>query len=380
MTTAADWTTHARGLADLMRERGDITTPAWHAAVADVPRHVFVPHVYEQDNTGQWTGWDTADRWDRVYATRTLVTALDSRRGFPEPVSSSTNPELMVRMLELLDFHDGHRVLEIGTGTGYNAALLSHRLGDDRVFSVDIDPDLVALAGERLNSIRFRPTLIAVDGQGGLPQHAPYDRIIATCAVPAVPASWAEQLAPGGAVLVDLKLAISAGNLVHLHLKDGGTLEGRFAPRFASFMAMRHENDEIVSVPPVEDVDGERTFTAAAPVPPWNSPVVWFLAQLSGLPRGVQFGMVLDRETRQPYEATLAAPDGSWSRINLADRAVTESGKTALWRPIELAHKVWLHADQPDWQRLGLTVGKDGQNTVWLDDPDGEHRWQISSN
>lgn len=379
MTTASDWTTHARGLADLMREGGDIKTPVWYAAVAEVPRHLFVPRAYEQDNTGQWTSWDSVDRWDRVYTTRTLVTALDSRRGFPEPASSSTNPELMVRMLEMLDFHDGHRVLEIGTGTGYNAALLSHRLGDDRVFSVDIDPELVALAAERLSSAGFRPTLAAVDGQGGFSQHAPYDRIIATCAVPAVPASWAEQLAPGGAVLVDLKLAISAGNLVHLQLKDGGILEGRFAPRWASFMAMRHENDDIVSTPRVEETDGERSFATVVPVPPWNySPVVWFLAQLSGLPRHAQFGVVLDRETWQPYAATLAAPDGSWARIDLAERTVSEGGKTSLWQPIEQAHRLWLDSGHPNWQRLGLTVDKDGQNTVWLDDPDSEHRWTIT--
>lgn len=378
-TTAPSWSTYARGLADLLRERGDIETPQWHAAVAGVPRHAFVHLVYEQDNTGQWTSWAAFSHWGRVYSPRTLVTALDSRRGYPEPASSSTNPELMVRMLEMLDIHDGHRVLEIGTGTGYNAALLSQRLGDGLVFSVDIDPDLVAQAGKRLSSAGYRPTLAAVDGQGGFPEHAPYDRIIATCSVPAVPASWAEQLAPGGAVLVDLKLAISAGNLVHLHRKDDGRLEGRFASRWASFMAMRHEDDEVVSVPRVEEIDGERSYAITAPVPPWSSPVVWFLAQLGGLPREVEFGMVLDPERRQPYAATLAAPDGSWTRVDLADRTVTEAGETSLWKPIEWAYQLWLEADQPDWQRLGLTVDTDGHNTVWLDDPDGEHHWTIAS-
>ncbi|MGH3836120.1 MAG: methyltransferase domain-containing protein [Pseudonocardiaceae bacterium] len=376
-TTGLNWAAHARQLADLLWDRGDIETPEWHAAITGVPRHAFVPRAYEQDNTGQWTGWETAAHWDRVYAPKTLVTALESRRGYPEPVSSSTNPELMARMLEILDVRDDHRVLEIGTGTGYNAALLSHRLGDDKVFSVDIDPELVPLARQRLSGAGYRPTLAAVDGQGGLPEHAPYNRIIATCSVPAVPLSWAEQLAPGGSVLVDLKLAISAGNLVHLYRQDDGTLEGRFATRWASFMAMRHDDDHPVSAPRVEQAKGERCRPTAAPVPPWGAPVVWFLAQLGGLPRGVEFGALLDPESREPYAASLTASDGSWARVGLADHTVTESGNISLWEPIEWAYRLWVDTDRPGWERLGLTVDTDGRNTVWLDEPIGEHTWLL---
>src|SRR5262249_61868423 len=103
------------------------------------------------------------------------------------PVSSSTAPGLMVRMLEALDVHDGHRVLEIGTGTGYNAALLAARLGDTQVFSVELRPDLTEAARQRLADTGYHPPLVTRDGGEGLAEHAPYDRIIATCAVPAVP-------------------------------------------------------------------------------------------------------------------------------------------------------------------------------------------------
>ncbi|MCY7342086.1 MAG: methyltransferase domain-containing protein [Pseudonocardia sp.] len=376
-TTAPEWATYAGLLADLLRERGDIETPEWHDAVEHVPRHAFVQRAYEQDPTGLWTSWEADAHWDRVYAPKTLVTALDSRRGYPEPASSSTNPELMVRMLEMLDLRDSHRVLEIGTGTGYNAALLSRRLGDTRVFSVDIDPELVALAGQRLRTAGYRPTLAAVDGQDGLPEHAPYDRIIATCSAPAVPLSWAEQLAPGGSVLVDLKLAISAGNLVHLNRRADGTLEGRFATRWASFMAMRHHGDLPVSAPRVEQAEDGRSRATAAPVPPWGTPVVWFLAHAAGLPRGVEFGALLDPESRTPYAASLTGPDGSWARVSLSDHTVTEAGNTSLWEPVERAYRVWVDTDRPGWDRLGLTVDADGHNTVWLDEPDGEHTWLL---
>ena len=108
----------------------------------------------------------------------------------------------MVEMLEALDLRDGHRVLEIGTGTGYNAALLSHRLGGEHVVSIDIDPDLVRTAEQRLKELGHFPTLVTGDGQAGVPDHGPYDRIIATCAVPEIPLAWIEQLAPGGQCLL----------------------------------------------------------------------------------------------------------------------------------------------------------------------------------
>jgi protein-L-isoaspartate(D-aspartate) O-methyltransferase len=191
-TLDTDWTTHAHRLADTLREGGDLHSPQWHAAVATVPRHLLVPHAYEQDNTGAWTEFDTATALQRVYSAETLVTALHTVGDHQLPISSSTKPDLMVRMLEILDVRDGHRVLEIGTGTGYNAGLLSHRLGADRVFSVDIGADLVDLARERLAAAGFHPTLLAADGAHGFAQYAPFDRIIATCSVPAVPWEWAE--------------------------------------------------------------------------------------------------------------------------------------------------------------------------------------------
>lgn len=378
--TTREWTDHARRLADLLRDRNDIRSREWYAAFAAVPRHRFVSHVFEQDTAGEWISWDAAGHWDRVYSPRTLVTALGNRRGFFEPTSSSTNPELMARMLEMLDVSDGHRLLEIGTGTGYNAALLAHRLDDRTVFSVDLDKGLADLARNRLADAGYRPTIVAVDGEGGLPEHGPYDRIIATCSVPAVPESWRDQLVPGGSVIVDLKRAIGAGNLVHLHKRDEGSLEGRFAPRMASFMAMRHHDEHIVATPASGGrtmTDGKRRVTSA-PSRPWQSaPVVWFLSHLCGLPSRVQNITALDPHTREPTAATLTAPDGSHATINFEDGTVTEAGEVALWEPVEIAYRLWMKFGKPGWDRFGLTVTQDEQ-LVWLDEPHGPHTWRLT--
>ncbi|WP_329064002.1 methyltransferase domain-containing protein [Amycolatopsis sp. NBC_01480] len=373
-TASTAWDGHARALAELLAERGDIRSPEWRAAVAEVPRHVFVPIAYTQNSRGEWEPWSTEGAWERVYAPTTLVTALADRDGWREPISSTTNPELMVRMLEALDIRDGHRVLEIGTGTGYNAGLLSHRLGDHNVASVDIGSEFVTAARDRLAGIGYHPTLKTVDGESGLPGHAPYDRIIATCSVPAVPWAWAEQVTPDGSILVDVRPSIAAGNLVLLQ-RRGDRLVGRFSARRGSFMAMRHATDAAPGNSPAETLDPGGHRRTDAPLTPWDStPVVWFLAQFAGLPRDVVCGWELDSDTRARTASTLTSPDGSSVRVDLAEHTV--SGTLALWAPVEQAYREWIEAGQPGWDRLGMTVTASRQQ-VWLDSPDSAWSWEL---
>jgi protein-L-isoaspartate O-methyltransferase len=138
-----------------------LRTPAWRAAFERTWRHPYIPAYYPDKDTPPVLCIDGTRReeWlDTVYSDTTLITKL-----MPVPLSrplrpavemtytsSSTLPSLVLEMLEELDVAEGHRVLEIGTGSGYNAALLCQRLGSELVTSVDIDPELVDLARERL--------------------------------------------------------------------------------------------------------------------------------------------------------------------------------------------------------------------------------------
>jgi len=106
----------------------------------------------------------------------------------------------MAVMLEALDVTDGVRVLEVGTGTGYNAALLCHRLGDQHVVTVEVDPVLAEQAQQRLAEVGYRPIVHVGDGADGYPPGAPYDRVIVTCALTSLPWKLIEQTRQGRGV------------------------------------------------------------------------------------------------------------------------------------------------------------------------------------
>ena len=376
------WRELAHRLADELAAEGVLRTPAWRVAVEETPRHVFVPRFYVQQSGGRWietTG--EAEGWlAAVYRNEPLITELAvAASGNRVTVSSSTKPGLMVRMLEALDVHDEHRVLEIGTGTGYNAGLLSHRLGADRVFSIDIGADLIDAARDRLAAVGLAPTLSVAHGVGGMPEHAPFDRIIATCSLPAVPWAWAEQVREGGLVLVDVKRSVHAGNLVLL-TRHSDRLEGRFLPRWAGFMAIRDADRAPDGATTVGDVHaGIRSTTYLEPLP-WSSLVPWFLTQAS-LPSELTFGY-RGATKHGPEWAVFSARDGSWCAVGMqADvagkREVRQEGPVNLWDEFEATHRTWDRLGRPGWDRLGLTVTPDGLHRVWLDDPDSDVEWSL---
>lgn len=201
-----------------LRERRFLTEGPVAAAFAAVPRHVFVP----------------GEKLPDVYTIRAFIT----KRLNGVAVSSSSEPSIMAVMLQQLDVQPGHRVLEIGAGTGYNAGLLAHLAGESgRVTTVDIDDDTAAAASQHLNSAGYgRVRVRAGDGGRGHAPDAPYDRIIATAGCWQLPQPWIDQLADGGVLVLPLRV-----NGVHLSLalrKHGDELVSDSAA-LCGFMPMR---------------------------------------------------------------------------------------------------------------------------------------------
>lgn len=141
-----------------------------------------------------------------IYSDKALVTRLDEQG---MPASSASQPTLVATMLELLELAPGMNVLEIGVGTGYNAALMAAILGaHGSVTTLDISEAVVAQARKALARAGWQQVDVRVqDGFLGLSDHAPYDRIVATVGCPDLSPAWFDQLHPDGAMLIPLEHA-----------------------------------------------------------------------------------------------------------------------------------------------------------------------------
>lgn len=380
-----------RELAEKFTEAGALRTPAWREVFQRTWRHPYIPIYYPDPGGRCLLSIDPQRRgeWlEAVYSDQTLFTKVVQvplsptlRPGTaPLLTSSSTLPSLVLRMLEELDVTDGCRVLEIGTGSGYNAALLCERLGSECVTSVDIDPELIELATERLAANGYTPTLAAVDGAGGYPPGAPYERIIATCSVPAIPPAWLEQAAPDAVILADVRGKIG-GTLARMSLDGEGRATGRFLPLDTSFMWLRHTLD-FPPPPLIWEPEGgpAHSVTSVDPTLLHTNSLFAFVAQwylLGGHLPEVTWGLLTDDGAPGVH---LWAPDGSRASVQSTPTKggfpVTQAGPSRLWERVEDAHEFWQQAGQPHYDRFGITATSTDQY-VWYDHPDSKHRWHL---
>ncbi|MFF8566418.1 ATP-grasp peptide maturase system methyltransferase [Streptomyces albidoflavus] len=377
-------TTERQALAARLAQSGALHTPAWRHAVEAVPREAFLhPGVFLPEPRGRWRPV-LADRtpepeWSRLaYSNQSLVTQLHGsltpdQATTPEPVpgvptSSSTEPALVLRMLESLEAAEGQEVLEIGTGTGYSTALLCHRLGEDNVTTVEVDPAVARRADDALESIGVSTWTVTGDGLLGHPPRAPYDRVIAACAGRRVPYAWVRQTRPGGVILTTLGTWAHGAGLAKVTVGADGTAEGRIVGP-VSFMQARAQ-----AQPPVTGdlaaraayADSEREVR----VPPsaldeWTPA---FLAQLT-----VPEAQLVHARTAGGEQRTyLFAPDRESfaefvpDALASAGWTVRQGGPVRLWDQVEEALLAWRDTGSPGIDTVRLRV-TEAAHHYWLD-------------
>ncbi|MDT3395418.1 rRNA adenine N-6-methyltransferase family protein [Streptomyces sp. B1866] len=349
----------------------------WRGAFTTAPRSRFTPGRIH-DGTRWIDRHAEPDRWqDLVDSDTPLTVQLDDGRDGPDgtPTSSNSMPAVVAAMLDQLDVADGHRVLEIGTGTGWTAGLLAARLGGRQVTTIEIDPRLAAAAQARLAGLGLRPRVVTGDGMLGDPDGAPYDRVHATAAVRRVPRAWIEQTAPGGVIVVPFGTPYCNGALLRLVVaEDGKSASGRFVGD-AAFMWVRSQRPDARPAPAGEV---RRSASAISPEAAQESHAVAFAI-------GLRLPGVFTRQVwaeADPWgtgrsEVWDAAGSFAWCRYADWDapHAVGQAGPRSLWEEVTAARRWWEERGRPGVTRLGLTVGVDGEHRAWLDEP--EDCWPV---
>lgn len=207
-------------LIQVMRRAGVLNDEAIAAAFAAVPREDFLPGLPA----------------DEVYVDRAVITKRDTTGA---AITSASQPTMMAEMLGQLNLSAGMNILEIGAGTGYNAALIQQIVGKNgRVTALELDSDVAELAEENLYRAGVNGVhIVTTDGAAGYAPRAAYDRILSTAAVWDVPPAWMRQLKPRGRIVVPIQVHAAQVSACLIPQPDGSLLSTNNIP--CRFVLMR---------------------------------------------------------------------------------------------------------------------------------------------
>ncbi|OEJ23114.1 protein-L-isoaspartate O-methyltransferase [Streptomyces agglomeratus] len=339
-------------------------------AVESLPRHRFAP-----DRVWVWDGSEYvavdrgADpgRWaELVYPDPDDSTITQITDGLA--TSSLSCQSIVVDMLDSLTAQPGHRILELGTGLGWNAALLSARTGPGQVTSVEADADLAAAAREHLKAVGAHVAVEVGDGAQGFAAHRRYDRLIATYAVDEVPWPWVAQVRPGGRIVTPW------GRLGHVALTvapDGQSASG-WMQGLGMFMPSRGTDpgkpwDQVRGNGPVE-TEGPLNRDVLALHANWNL----LFALRVVLPE-----VRITTEANHGVTAWLHDGRSSWATLvapEAGPAVAYQGGPRRLAEEIDQAWKRWQDAGAPSLYDFGMTRTAEHQY-IWSGDKDTGLRW-----
>ncbi|MGH3940387.1 MAG: protein-L-isoaspartate O-methyltransferase family protein [Pseudonocardiaceae bacterium] len=355
---------YASQLTQALVSRG-VLDESWTDAFTQVPRHLFLPAFYTR-TPGGW-GLITPEtvgqeRWLQLaYHDVTWVQHLDGPGNTPgTPASSSIQPSLAARMLTALEPSPGDHVLEVGAGTGWLTALLSHRCGAGTVTGIELDPELIRYARTTLDELGYQPTLIHADGINGFAEHAPYHRVLSTAAVSHIPTPWLTQAQPRGRIVAPLRGAIAV-----IDVRDHTHALGRFLPEPVQILPLRSIHDPTQDTPLIET---PRTIGSAPTTATLRDPRFRFVLGLSNPTLTVEDPGLLG-------DLLVTDAHGSSTRVSALGQVHTQ-GKRDLWAIISHVHQWWEHNGQPGPAHFLIEVDDIAQWAT-LAGSQPERRWRI---
>ncbi|WP_330334365.1 methyltransferase [Streptomyces sp. NBC_00536] len=373
-------------LAEITAALGRSPVDPWPAVLAATPRADFVPdRVWVRDGDGGHRLLErgvSAGAWlAAVYSDQPLVTGFTTLGGARVPLSSASAPSTVVRLLEDAGLAADSRVLEIGTGTGFNTALLARRCARGSVVTVEDVPELSARAARTLRDVGLdrSVTVVAADGTEGYAAQAPYSHVLATCSVRAVPAAWLAQTRTGGRIVTPWDSAwVCYGALVLDRRVDGGA-EGRFAAH-GSYMLISTQR----VAADLDDVlrPGQVPVSGTSALSPWAVagedldaqfhiglavPGVWHSWDTSGDEVPVRLWLADVADADADGGASWACVD--WDGQQAVAFGTRQFGERRLWDEVEAAYGWWAAAGRPEIRRYGMTIEADGWHVPWLDSP-----------
>jgi protein-L-isoaspartate(D-aspartate) O-methyltransferase len=369
---AERWQPHAQRLVAELRAQGLVIDTNTEQAFLTTPRHLFVPSFvdYQSGAIHQQPSSDPAlEMWlSTVYSEAALVVALDERG---KPRSSSTSPRIMALMLDQLALLPGATVLEVGTGTGYNAALLGRLVGDaGSVHTIEIDDELAREAAQRLQAAGCH-NVIVHHGDATRPLSSPswFERVIVTAGFRHIASAWWERLVDGGILVGNLRGSLAGGVAV---VRRGGRGYGRghfldtanvgFTPLIG---------DERKGTPACEPAD-----------PAWRVTSEVEATYLDISQAGFRF--LLQLELPGAEVSVHTTPDGTTVKLREAvsggflefDQAKMVRGSTSLYEALRTSFQLWTDLGRPQLHQFEIEMEPPARQVMAVTGPNGlRHRW-----
>lgn len=351
-----------------------------------VPREDFIPRQMwvQEDAQGPYIPVDREiepQRWMRaVYSNRVIATQFDDgETQWPDdgyrPTCSASMPSAVLGMLAELDVEPYSWVLEIGTGTGFNAALLAELVGPrGRVTSVEVDRELAETARANLERQDYDNVVVKVGDAAADDivdrdeNEVPWDRVISTAGVHLgrIPYSWVRNANAGAVILIPMRADLASGPLVRFVVRDDGTAIGRATTMRVGFMELRAQRAATSGSEATnwDDETADLTYTDLSPLKPLGTDANHRWPIAVSVP-SCRYDVEEKTPERAHGVAWLRDPmTGSWASIAPDGKryAVRQFGPRRLWDETEVAYRWWQQRGEPPLEAWEWTVTPDRQS------------------